>query len=155
MTYNRDGGKEQEITAMETAANQNDRREDARFEQALGDFRASVHAWSEAAFQPSQYVFASAPHPRVMRRSLAWAMGVILAAGAASGAMYERHHQQVLANQAHQRELERQREQAAAQRAGDVDDLLAKVDRDISQEVPDALEPLAQMMTEDNSQSSR
>jgi hypothetical protein len=73
---------------------------------------------------------------------------VVLAAGAASGALYEHHHQQVLAWQAQQRELEHERA-VAAQRAADMDALLAKVDEDVSQDVPDALQPLAEMMAED------
>jgi hypothetical protein len=44
-----------------------------------------------------------------------------------------------------------QQRDAAAQRAKESEDLLAKVDRDVSQEVPSALEPLAQMMTDDDS----
>lgn len=67
--------------------------------------------------------------------------------GAASGAVYEHHHQQVLAWQAHQRQLENERI-LAAKRAAEMDDLMAEVDQDVSQEVPDALEPLAQMMTD-------
>lgn len=124
---------------------------DARLEEALGDFRASIHAWSEATFHPSA-VATPATHRLLWRRTLAWALGVVLTAGTASGALYERHHQQVLREQARQRELQLERQRAlAAQRAADMDELLARVDQDISQEVPDALEPLAQMMAEDGS----
>jgi hypothetical protein len=122
----------------------------AGLEEALGNFRASVHTWSEAAFRPSA-VSAAATHRLAWHRTLAWALGVLLTLGTASGALYERHHQQVLAAQAHQRQFEQQQRALAAQRAADMDELLARVDKDVSQEVPDALEPLAQMMAEDGS----
>ncbi len=145
MTYEDNSLKGSEMAKPEDAA-----IEDLRFEQALGNFRRSVHAWSENAFPQPRELFETAARPFVWRRPLAWALGVLMTAGVASGAAYEHHHRQVLAFQAQQRELERQRT-LADQHAGDIDDLLAKVDRDISQEVPDALEPLAQMMSEDNS----
>ncbi|HTX75663.1 MAG TPA: hypothetical protein VMD29_05595 [Terracidiphilus sp.] len=123
-------------------------RIDPRLQETLGNFRASIHAWSEAAFCASA-VAVPATHRLIWRRTVAWALGVLLTAGTASGALYERHHQQVLREQARQRELQQERERAlAAKRAADMDELLAKVDEDVSQEVPDALEPLAQMMTE-------
>lgn len=120
-----------------------------RIEEALSNFRASVHAWSQAAHRQSALVVAPAPDPFLWRRTLAWALGVLLTVGAASGAVYEHHHQQVLAWQAHQRQMEQERV-LAAKRAAEMDELMAKVDQDVSQEVPDALEPLARMMTEEN-----
>jgi len=46
-----------------------------------------------------------------------------------------------------------QRRLAAEERAGqEEEDLLAKVDGDVSREVPSAMEPLAQLMAEDESQ---
>lgn len=122
---------------------------EARLEQALGEFRRSVHAWSEAAM-PRAMAAHSPQRIYTWRRTLAWALGVVLTASGASGALYEHHHQQVLREQARQRELVRQRE-LAAERAKEMDELLAKVDHDISQEVPNALEPLAQMMADDGS----
>ena len=40
----------------------------------------------------------------------------------------------------------------AEQRAREEEDLLAKVDSDVSREVPSAMEPLAQLMAEDDIQ---
>ena len=121
---------------------------DARLEDTLGDFRSCVHAWSEAAYLPSA-VTAPETHRLVWRRTLAWALGVVLTAGSASGALYERHHQQVLREQARQHELQLQQQRAlAAKRAADMDELMARVDQDVSQEVPAAFEPLAQMMAD-------
>lgn len=122
---------------------------DARLEEAIGDFRLTVHAWSEAAMRPFSPA-AATPHSIAWRRTLAWAMGVLVAAGAASGAFYE-HHQQVLARQAQQQRFEQEQRAQAARRTADMDQLLANVDRDVSQEVPDAMEPLAQMMTDGGS----
>jgi hypothetical protein len=55
-----------------------------------------------------------------------------------------------MARIAAQRAAEQQR-QLADQHAREAEDLLAKVDSDISQEVPDAMEPLARLMAEDES----
>jgi hypothetical protein len=116
--------------------------------QALSDFKASVHAWSEAA----------ASRPRTMREivvrrtwrlAAGWGLASILLAGAASGGLYEHHHQQELARiAAAEREAAHQRE-VAAERAQADEDALAKVDSDVSQEVPDALEPLVALSTQD------
>jgi hypothetical protein len=73
-----------------------------------------------------------------------------LIAGAASGGLYERHHQQEAARIAAAREAAHQRE-IAAERAQADEDALAKVDSDVSQEVPSALEPLAALSTQDES----
>jgi hypothetical protein len=121
-------------------------------EQALGEFRSSVKAWSEATLRQPMAAAAPAPRGLAWRGRLAWALGFVLAIGATSGAIYENHHQRVLAWQAQQRvvKLQEQRAQAARQ-AAEMDQLMANVDSDVSQEVPDALEPLAQMMTETGS----
>lgn len=124
-----------------------DPQRDARLQEALGAFRSSVRAWSEATLPAARMFAMPAPHRLVWRRTLAWALGVSFTVGGASGALYERRHRQDLAQQAQQRERERERT-LAVQRAAEMDELLAKVDSDVSREVPNALEPLAQMMTE-------
>jgi hypothetical protein len=123
-------------------------------EQALKDFKNSVHAWSEAAYIRPRQVAGQATL-QVRHRSwplaLGWAMGCLLVAGSVSGGLVERHHQQVVAQIAeHQRDLDRQRELRAQQTAAVSDEvLLAGVDSDVSRQVPTAMEPLAQMMNED------
>jgi uncharacterized protein HemX len=117
----------------------------------LRDFKASVHAWSDAAYSAAR----TAPARPAMapRRTLAWALSLALSAGALSGAVYERHHQQVVAQQQHQRELQLEREQQMAaqqQHARESEDLMAKIDSDVAREVPTAMEPLAQMMADDS-----
>ena len=124
--------------------------DDPNLGDALLEFKASVHAWSVAAYSGAH----TAPtRPAIAwRRTLAWALSLVLASGALSGAVYERHHQQVLAQQQHQRELQLQHQQQMAaqqQHASEAEDLMAKIDSDVAREVPTAMEPLAQMMTDD------
>jgi hypothetical protein len=63
--------------------------------------------------------------------------------------MYEHHHRVELARIAATRAAEHQR-QLAAERARETEDLLARVDSEVSREVPNALEPLAQLMDDQN-----
>jgi hypothetical protein len=126
---------------------------DPALKQALGDFKASVRSWSDAAYNRQR-----AAQSVVVRRSwqlaAGWSLAAVLLAGTVSGGFYE-HHQRVVAAQiaaAHKAEQERQ---AAAQRARDEaqkeDDILASVDTDVSREVPSAMEPLAQLTDEGES----
>ncbi|HUN86553.1 MAG TPA: hypothetical protein VMU48_19395 [Terracidiphilus sp.] len=118
--------------------------QDQALKQVLIDFKATVHAWSEAEFNRPRAVSATVVH-RTWRLAAGWALASALVAGAVSGGMYERH-QQEMAKIAAARIAEQQRELAAAQARAKADaDLFAKVDTDVSQEVPDALEPLAEL----------
>lgn len=135
--------------------------QEKELEQALGHFRQSVHAWSEAEFNRPRTIHI-VEQPRSWRRAAAWALGCVLAAGSVSTGVYEHHHQQVLARMAAEREA-RQQQLLAAQRAAvqaqaqagqaqakqTDDNLLATVDKDVSRSVPDAMAPLAQLMEED------
>lgn len=122
--------------------------------EVLKDFRASVHAWSEAEFARPRAVSLAA-HRHTWRRALAWALGCVLAAGSLSAGVEEYHHRERLALLAAQRRAE-QRQMAAQQRAAEAaaqgrmsdEKLMAAVDKDVSQEVPSAMEPLAQLMEE-------
>ena len=124
---------------------------DQTIQHALRDFRLSIHAFSEAAYNRPRPGFETVPQPKAWRRATAWAMGCVLAAGLATGGIYERHHQQELARIAAIRDADHQR-QLAEQHALETEDLLAKVDRDVSRQVPNAMEPLAKLMAEDESQ---
>jgi hypothetical protein len=122
--------------------------------EALQHFKASVDAWSEAAYSQPQTVLRTALHS--WRRAVGWALGCVLAAGSLAGGVYEHHHRQELARiaamQAAQKALQArlEAEQSAAASAVTQDqDLLATVDSDVSREVPAAMEPLAQLMDED------
>lgn len=118
--------------------------EDSELDAVLGNFRASVHAWAEAELARPRTVMAAAPK-RVWRAAVGWALGCVLAVGAASGAVYV-HGRQVAqeraAAMARQAELARE---AAAKKAAaaDADALLTKVNDDLAREVPVALDPLA------------
>ena len=84
---------------------------DIELEQALKNFRSSVHAWSETAY--------SQPHMPVRvyriswRVAAGWALGCVLAAGSLTGGLYERHHRQELAKIAAAQEAARQQKLAA------------------------------------------
>jgi hypothetical protein len=119
--------------------------------ESLDNFKASVHAWSDAAMSRPRTVPQVAVR-KTWRLAAGWALGAVLVAGGVTGGVYERHHRQELARIAHQREVERQ-QQLAADRAREEEDLMAQVDNDISREVPSALEPLASLMDEDQNQS--
>jgi hypothetical protein len=119
--------------------------------QALKNFKASVDAWSESAMSRPRTV-------RTLRHSwrlaAGWALGCVLAAGSLTGGLYEHQHGQEQARIAAQQRAERiaQRQRAVASHPGasaavaEDQDLLATVDSDVSQEVPAAMEPLAQLM---------
>ena len=118
-------------------------------DEAVSDFRLSVHVWSEAASSRPRTVV-GAGRRGVWRLAAAWALGCFLVAGSVSGGVYEHLHRQQLARIAAARVAEQQRV-AAQQARQEEEDLLAKVDSDISREVPSAMEPLAQLMAEDES----
>ncbi len=123
--------------------------EDQDLDQALENFRLSVYAWSEAAYNRPRTA-SVAMRRRSWRPAAAWALGCVLAAGSLAGGLYDRHHRRELARIAAV-QAARQRQLAAAQHARMEDaNLMATVDQDVSQEVPDAMAPLAQLMDEDN-----
>jgi hypothetical protein len=71
--------------------------------------------------------------------------------------VYQNHRQQVAQKieAARIAAQQQQREMAAAQVAKEnEEDLMANVDSDVAREVPSALEPLATLMTEDESQGN-
>jgi hypothetical protein len=126
--------------------------QDAILDEALKNFRSSVHAWSEAVYsQPRKPVRV---HTTSWRMAAGWALGCVLAVSSISGGLYERHHRQEQARIAAAAEAARQQRMAAEERARKEsnEDLLAKVDSDVSRVVPSALEPLAQMMDENGAQ---
>jgi hypothetical protein len=123
---------------------------DPALKQAIGEFKASVHAWSDVAYSRPRTVREAVVH-RTWPLAAGWGLAAVLLAGTASGSLYE-HHRRVVEAQAaaaqeaqHQRELAAQRAQEQAQRE---DDILASVDKAISREVPSAMEPLAALTEE-------
>ena len=123
--------------------------DDAQLERALKNFRLSVHAWSEAEMSRPRSATVAVRRWN-WRLATGWALGLVLAVGGASGAIFERHQKQVeQARIAAQRDAAHQREVAAEKARVDADQLLAKVNSDVSRSVPDAMEPLAQLMDDD------
>jgi hypothetical protein len=132
-----------------------ERAVDAELEQALKNFRLSVHAWSDVAYSQPRTA-AAGLRRRSWRLAVGWALGCVLVAGSVSGGLFERQHQlelrqrsaqQRAAEQEKQLQEQLQEQQALAQVSDEA--LLAGVDSDIARQVPSALEPLAQMMADD------
>ena len=144
MNFDREKERVRERQAEGTAVT------DAELERVLRDFRSSVHAWSEAELSRPRSVAAAIRH-RSWRLAAGWALGCALIVGGVSGAMYERRHQQELARITAQREAEHER-QMAAEKAKNAEEELARIDKEVSRDAPTAMEPLAQLMGEDNSQ---
>lgn len=125
--------------------------QDVELNEALKNFRASVHAWSDAELsrerQPGRPVQLMS-----WRVAVGWALGLVLVAGSVGGGVYERQHQRAVA-QAAALAAARQQAQLKEQLAAMEDeDLLAKVNSDIARKAPSAMEPLAQLMDEDQAQ---
>jgi hypothetical protein len=134
---------------------------------ALENFKASVDAWSEAAYSQPRTVTRTARHTWPLTAT--WALGCFLAAGSLAGTLYERHQRRESARIAAMKAAEQKAalERKAAEQpvaapivtkrqptvvksaASENEDLLATVDSDVSRQVPAAMEPLAQMMVDD------
>lgn len=125
---------------------------DRELEQTLRNFRLSMHAWSEAAYSRPRTGAAVVRH-RTWRLAVGWALGCVLVAGSVGGGVYEYRHRQELARIAAAERETRQQQLAAAERAREAEaELMARIDSDVSQQVPSALEPLAQLMDGDDTQ---
>jgi len=122
---------------------------DPKTREAIGNFRASVHAWSDSMVSRSR-VPAEVTTRKSQWSTPGWVLGSAVFVGAVSGGLYQNHHQQEQARAAAAREAEHQ-QQLAAERAREEEDLLAKVDSDLSREVPSAMEPLASLMSDEGS----
>lgn len=127
--------------------------ENLKLAQALTDFRATVHAWSNAVYTQPRNLEVAVRH-RTLRLATGWALGCVLLAGGVSGALIQREHQQEAARVAATEQLAKQQEAAEARQQMRQEDrnLMARVDNDTSQEVPTAMEPLAQLMDEGQTQ---
>lgn len=123
---------------------------DRELETALNDFKSSMHAWSEAAYSRPRTLSAEVRR-RGWRVALGWAMGCLLVVGTLSGGIVEHHHRIEAARAAAaQRAADQQRMLRVERESKETDEgLLASVDSDVSRQVPSALEPLAEMMNDD------
>jgi len=137
----RNGISEQEALAL-----------DETLSRALVDFKLSVHAWSDAELSRPR-MLAHGVRQRSWRLAASVALGCTLVAGGVSGGIYERHERHEAARIAAEAQAAEQQKLVAAEKARqDEEDLLAKVDSDVSRETPSAMEPLAQLMAEDEFQ---
>ena len=122
--------------------------------EALGNFKSSVDAWSDAIMsRPREVKVSEKVSERINWAFFTkWALGCAVFAGTVSGAVYQNHRQQQAVKIEAARVAEQQQE-LAAQKAKEqsAEDLMAKVDSDIDRQVPRALEPLASLMNEDES----
>ena len=113
--------------------------------EAIGNFKSSVEAWSDAALsRPRQAAVPARSDRAWMTR---WALGTLVLVATVFGGVYQNHRQQEFAK-AEAARVAQQQQEMVAQRAKEEADLMAKVDSDISREVPSALEPLASLMDE-------
>ncbi len=127
--------------------------EDLGLEEALKHFKMSVHAWSDAAYsRPRSAAKAQVKTARKWNWRVAsgWALAGLLVAGGVSDGFYLRHQRLEQAKVAAAARLaEQQKELREQQAKEEEEDLLAKVDSDVSREVPSAMEPLAQLMDDE------
>jgi hypothetical protein len=125
---------------------------DPAVKQALGDFKASVRAWSDAAYSRMRPAREGAVRKSWVLAAR-WSLAAVLLAGGASGGVYVHHENVLRAQLAAQRASEQQRQaaQRAEQEAQLEEDILASVDTAVSREVPRAMEPLAQLSEEEES----
>ncbi len=121
--------------------------------EALGNFKASVDAWSDAMMSRPRE--AKAPARTNWSAVTKWALGCVVFAGTVSGGLYQNHQQQEAAKVEAVRIAEQQRELAASKMKIQDDELMANVDSDIAREVPSALEPMASLMTDDSTGNSK
>jgi hypothetical protein len=124
---------------------------DVELEQAMKNFRLSMHAWSDAALSRPRTA-SQTLRRRSWRLAVGWALGCVLVAGSVSGGLFERQQQIELRQTAdRQRAAEHDRQLQEQQARAQVTDeaLLAGVDSDVSRQVPSAMEPLAQLMADD------
>jgi uncharacterized protein HemX len=127
-----------------------DETQEPALDAVLANFRASVTAWSDAELGRTR-----APLKTVRQRSwrlaAGWALGCVLVAGGVGGGFHQHQQKLQVARMAAAARAAEQQRVIAEQRAREEEDLLANVDSDVSREVPSAMEPLAQLMSDDES----
>jgi hypothetical protein len=143
--FGNEQGEREEEAEMHPELHSSD--EELMLEQALENFKSSVHAWSAAELSRVRLVV-KAKRQWSWGLAASWALAGALAAGGVSGGLYV-HHEKELRIAAAARVAAQQRAARELQAREDEEDLLAKVDSDVSRVVPSAMEPLAQLMAED------
>lgn len=138
---------------------QNQEMDEARVEQALRNFRGSVRAWSDEEYVQPRSVRRSrwtALWMTMTRPAVSGAMAAVLAAASIGIPVAVVHQERVVAEQ--QQEAANRQKAIAAQltkqqttQVKDDSDLMTEVDSDIAQEAPDAMQPLASLMSDSGS----
>lgn len=133
---------------------------DPHVEEALRNFRLSMHSWSEHEFNRRPAVVRTQPARSAWRWLMApavtWAASAALAIAAVGVPVGVHYHNAVIsrekaAEDARQHKLQEIQEAAQTQIAHtniDDDKLLQHVDTDIAQDTPDAMQPLASLMSD-------
>ncbi len=152
--------------------------EDRELKQALKHYKTSMDAWSDAAMsRPRMLAKTSARHR--WWRVASWAMGCLLAVCSLAVGVHAIYHEQQMARLSAQKTAQQAAVEpvasgqetgqpasaqaaetapvpaikAAKDEADEQDkDLLASVDRALSRTVPEAMEPLAQLMDDNEAQ---
>lgn len=149
--------------AMQSGGAENPLDPDDEMRLVLDDFRMSVHAWSEAAYHRPRKI--SAAEHRVWRRTLAWALGCVMAVGVLLTGIYPLRQKSQPEQTARVAVVQAPEEvakpavqtpvQAPVQVAVNTQEdesWMTKVDSDVSRQVPAAMEPLAQLLNENESE---
>ena len=135
---------------------QNNREaEDAQVESALRHFRESVRGWSEQEYARPRTVPARKGMGwwlAISKPAMGWGLAAVLAVSAVTVPVARhRQEEQRQAEARRQAEELKQKQQDAERQAAlamNDEELMSHVDSDIAQATPDALEPLASMMTD-------
>ena len=131
--------------------------EDVQVEAALRHFRESVHGWSEQELGRARDVRRSRwdAMSRVMARpAMIWSLASALVVVSVGIPVSVQHERQVVADRQAALDRERAMQAEAAKQqvtpatAMSDDELLSHVDSDIAQAAPDAMEPLASLMSD-------
>jgi len=130
-------------------------RETEDVQAALRHFREGVHGWSEQEFGRARVVRRSrwdAMFQLIVRPAVGWAMAALLAAASVGVPLAVHHEREValerrVAIEWQQQLAEDKAKQQAAPEMND-DELMSHVDSDIAQAAPDAMEPLASLMSD-------
>ncbi len=103
-------------------------------QSSLAVFRSAVFAWSDGHESRTLRPLWTAPRKRWLQPALQWVAAAALLAGVAAP-LYTH------------RVMEQRREEQAQQRARADQALLEQVDQEVSQTVPDSMEPLADLVS--------
>lgn len=132
-------------------------RETEDVQAALRHFRESVHEWSEQEFGRARVIRRSrwdAMWRVIARPAMVWVMAsalVLVSVGIPVSVHHERQaavDRRMALERAQAMQAEAAKQQVTTATAMSDDELLTHVDSDIAQAAPDAMEPLASLMSE-------